>query len=216
MGVSRGRPGPTLPPAQVGRSGWKVRDDLDAGRPFEFGEAFLAAFRQVIAQRGVRDVHRYDERDGHLAENGVRPAHDRGVAHPWVGEQDRLDLARIHLLTTTVDHVVGAAGQEEIAVRVEKTDVAGVEPTVVGESVAAGRTRIGANHPWPADLHRADHVGRAYRAVVIDDADLAVDRHAHRTRLAGPMRRIGRDQASGLGHAICFQYGNTGCGLECP
>ncbi len=101
------------------------------------------------------------------------------MAHPWIGEQHLLDLTGVNFLATTVDHVVGTAGQEEIAVRVEATDVTGVEPAVVRESVVAGAVGVGTDHPGAADLYVSGYTGRARGTVVVDDADLAADRYAH-------------------------------------
>ena len=46
-----------------------------------------------------------------------------------LGEQNVLDFPRVDLLAAPVDHVIGPAGQEQVAVPVQTTQVAGVEPS---------------------------------------------------------------------------------------
>ena len=53
-------------------------------------------------------------------------ADDRSLQYGRVAGQDVFDLARVDVLATANDHVLGASGEGQVAVVVEVTDVAGV------------------------------------------------------------------------------------------
>ena len=85
----------------------------------------------------------------------------RGGPDARLGEQDVLDFPRVDLLAAPVDHVVGPAGQEQVAVLVEVAQVAGVEPALGVDGTGRAVLRVfGDDAPAP-DLHPAHHRGRA-------------------------------------------------------
>ena len=67
----------------------------------------------------------HDERLHHLAAQRVGHADRRGLAHVGMLQQRVLDLDRAHRPAGGDDHVVGAAGVEEVAVRVDAAEVLG-------------------------------------------------------------------------------------------
>ena len=140
------------------------------------------------------------EHDGgrhHLAPFVVRYAHDRGVGHTRMLQQDVLDLAGRHVLPTPDDHVVEAALDEQKAGRRPDAAVIGGEPAVgvkgaaslilPGDLIAthvdlAGLTRVASTSPSgprisssrvgsgrPTEPNRAALRGRRWRrpAVVL-------------------------------------------------
>src|SRR5262249_56487070 len=89
-----------------------------------------------------------------------------------VGEQV-LDLARTDVLALADDDVLLAAGDPEIAIAVERAQVAGAEPAVGGEGLLVE----GAIEVAEAALRSAREdltllPGRPLHAVVVDDPDL--------------------------------------------
>src|ERR1700757_1653428 len=65
-----------------------------------------------------------------LAELVVRDPQDGDLAHCRMLVKDFLDLARIHVVPAPDDHVLLAVDDEEVAVRIDPRDVAGVKPAV--------------------------------------------------------------------------------------
>src|SRR6185437_12733436 len=120
----------------------------------------------------------------------------RGGSDPGLGEQELLDLPRVDLLPAPVDHVVRAAGQEQVAILVQVAEVAGLEPAVRVDGAgraARGVLRDDARSP---DLHPADLTGWARLEQVpvpADHPDLATGGPAGRAGLARPVQRVGGD-----------------------
>ena len=108
----------------------------------------------------------HDERDHFLAHARVRLADDGGLCHGWVTEKDLLDLARIDVVAAADHQVLLAVDDEQIAVLVDISQVAGVEP-------ATGERLGGLLRPPVIGLHH----------VVAADDDLADVLRARRERL---------------------------------
>src|SRR5262249_60423731 len=117
---------------------------------------------------------------GAQPQDGTRDLSRRRVGHPddrhlndpgMVGEQV-LDLARTDVLALADDDVLLAAGDPEIAIAVERAQVAGAEPAVAGEGLLVE----GAIEVAEAALRSAREdltllPGRPLPAVVVDDPD---------------------------------------------
>ena len=97
-----------------------------------------------------------------------------------------LDLLRGDVAAAGDDHVLGAAGDEELAVVVDEAEVAGVDPAALADH---GRRRVGVlevalHRRRPAELDAAFDARRSRRAGIVDDAQLVA-----RNRLAAADER---------------------------
>ena len=77
-----------------------------------------------------------------FAEGAVRYAHDRGVEHVGMVEQDVLHLDAVHVLAGADDHVLGPVDEVHEALVVDARDVAGAEPTAREEHRAVASARF--------------------------------------------------------------------------
>ena len=103
------------------------------------------------------------------AERGDAAAPDPG----YFGDRF-LDLLRVDVAAAGDDHVLGAAGDEEVAVVVDEAEVAGVDPAVVAHH---GRRRLGVlevalHRRRAAELDAAFDARRPLFAAIVDDAQL--------------------------------------------
>src|SRR5439155_9719096 len=122
-------------------------------------------------------------------------ADDGGARHPGVTQQAVLDLTGGEVLAAGDDHVVGAALHEEVALLVDRADVAGDEPAV-GIDTAVD-TDVLAGDLWAPDADAAFLAGRYQIAVLVDDLDLdARQRPAHRRQ---------PDAVAGHGRAVVLR-----------
>src|ERR1700743_2064336 len=181
----------------------KVGYHRDLDRALEAWEPALAARPEIIEQRAVfasaRD--RNDIGDRHGSEDFVGPSdHDR-LEYPRVAEQDLLDLSGVHLLTATIDDVVGSAGEEDVAVGIHTPEVARVEPARLVETIRRAIEEVTAHNPGSANPEDADLAGRQRDAVRIPALDLAAERRANGPRMTRLPDRRCRDLARSLGHA---------------
>ena len=97
---------------------------MGVGRAVVEGEAA----QRVLARRGAG--LRHDEGDRQLVLDLVGHRHDADLGHVGMPAQKLLDLAGIDVLAAALEHVVGAADEEDEAVLVAAHDVAGVVPAV--------------------------------------------------------------------------------------
>jgi len=110
-----------------------------------------------------------DHRDHALAPLGVGDADHGRLADAGVGEQHVLDLRRSDVLPAPDDRVVGAALDEQVAVRIEPAPVPGGEPAA---GVQRARPAVLAGDLIAADEHQAGLPGPERRAVVPADLEL--------------------------------------------
>src|SRR5208337_352941 len=130
------------------------------GGEFAVGRKFQAFFGEFGGNGGViRD----DEGDDEFA----LIANDHGVEDVRAGLEDVFDGLRSDEFSGGgFEQVFLAVGDKEVVVLVEIPDVAGLEPTVVGEHIASGFGR------FEIALHDAGTLGEDF--AVIGDADLYV------------------------------------------
>src|SRR5262249_27530684 len=117
---------------QLGKDGQAVRP-LEARelRPHEGPE-----LREI---RWCGGVARDDEGPAHLAEDGVRDAHEGRAPDLRVTFEQVLDLGRIDVVAAADEHLAPPATEAEIAGGVEDTDVPRVHPAV---GIDGGRRRL--------------------------------------------------------------------------
>ena len=123
-------------------------DEDVAARPFEAGEAGRAAERVELV--GLDRGAALDEGGDDLAPALVRQADHRDLGHARVQRQAGFDLDRRNVLAAGDDHVVDAAGDEDVAVGVDEAGVAGEIPALR----AAPWRRLPAAASSPRTIHR--------------------------------------------------------------
>src|SRR5712664_109049 len=129
----------------------------------------------------------------------------------------------IDVVAAADDEILGAAGQPDIALRVEPAEVAGIEPAV-GQHRAAVMAwiEIARGDLWTAHQHVADLTGGtiAVDGAVgchIGDADLGVRQaQADRSSAALAMQRIHGRVAVHFGHAIALDHRRTDFAFDAP
>ena len=115
------------------------RDDHHFGRRGGALRDVCAGEFVQFAGLGLRAGFQLHEGDRHLAGMGIGPAHGSGDFDGGVAVQHFLDRQRVDVVAAADDHVLGPAGEPQIAVGVEPAEVAGVEP---GPAGAPGRDRL--------------------------------------------------------------------------
>src|SRR5215207_7948904 len=140
-----------------GRDGDRVDED-DVPQPLVRSHLVVDRRNHRLGRQGGAVVVGLadDVGDGQLAGLLVRASDHRRAGHPRDAEQDLLELAREDVVALVEQHVLGAVDDREVAVLVEDSDVAGVEP-------AAGVDRLGG---------RVGAVGVAAHDLRTADADL--------------------------------------------
>jgi hypothetical protein len=127
----------------------------------------------VLAQfhRAAHDDHGHD----FLAEPLVGHSDHGGLGHARVGVQHILDLAGVHVVPAADDELLLPADDEQEAVLVEVTEVAGVQPAA-GEGLGGGLrpVQVPLHHVQPAgdDLADALRAGWQRTAIVVPDLGL--------------------------------------------
>ena len=114
----------------------------------------------------------HDERHPDFAEAFVGHADHRGLRDAWMAQQQVLDLGRVRVEAADDEHVLDATDDAQVAVGVERAEIAGVQPSV---GVDRGRGRFGvvevaahhgvaAHHDFTGLVRRG--VGTAVRSTV--------------------------------------------------
>src|ERR1035441_1709880 len=108
--------------------------------------------------------------------------------------EDLLNLARVHVVATSDDHVLLA--------------VAGVKPAVLDRLAGrGGALPIALHHVRAADHDLADLVHRTLVAMLVDDLHLHVlDRRSNRPRLALAIGIVKRSDRRCLGESIALEH----------
>src|SRR5579872_1106326 len=68
----------------------------------------------------------------------IRHAHYLDVTDSRTGEEKLLDLARVDVLATADDHILGATGDFHIPMGIHGGQVAGMQPAILGDGGAGG------------------------------------------------------------------------------
>src|ERR1017187_6501743 len=122
--------------------------------------------------------------------------------------EDLLNLARVHVVATSDDHVLLAVDDEEVALLVDPPEVAGVKPAVLDRLAGrGGALPIALHHVRAADHDLADLVHRTLVAMLVDDLHLHVlDRRSNRPRLALAIGIVKRSDRRCLGESIALEH----------
>ena len=173
-------------------------------RPWQNARSVLGVDRRARAD--------LDPRHQLLAVALVGDADDLHVLDVGVGEQELLDLPRVHVLAAADDHVLDPPDDVDVAVVVHHGEVAGVHPPVGVDGVGRARlvVPVARHHRVAA---RAELAGLATRQRVagrrIGDADLDVRVGPPDRRRAVVQRVVGqrlRRHRRRLGHAVADRH----------
>ena len=152
----------------------KLADDLDPLGKLVLGELLAIEERGDLRQRDGLPVARDHHRARALDEPRVRHRHDRHAGDLGMRVEHVLDLRHRDVLAAADDQVLGAPGDGDVPVAVERGAVAGPEPPVRGVGLGGERRPP----EVPDELRGASHeeialrAGRQGAAVVVDHAQL--------------------------------------------
>ena len=177
----------------------QVVEDRDISWPFVFREVL----RDVIANRLHSDRRAGvggDVQHRHLAVGGVGASDHGGLGDLRKLVDDDLDLPGIDVLAAADDHVLGPVDQDQVAIFVEVTDVAGVQPAVdEGLRGLLRPVQVATHHVVALDDNLAGLTVGDRAACLVDDPDgLPGQRQAHSPRFAGTVQRVDRTRACSL------------------
>jgi hypothetical protein len=150
----------------------------------------------------------HHERLGQLARLDVGDADDGDVGHARVGHEERLELGRRDLEALELDELLHPVDDREVAVLVEATDVAGVEPAVLVDRVGRGLgvAQVALHDLGPTDEQLALPALGDVGALGIDDAALRRrDGDPHRAG-ADVVRLADVGDRRQLGHAVALEH----------
>src|SRR5699024_1121376 len=100
-------------------------------------------------------------------------AHDNGLGHLGVGEEELFDLSRVHVRSAGDVHIGFATGEEQVSALVEVADVAGVEePACEGFGVRIGPSQVAGAHGGTGHAGPSGDAGGGLDTGVVTDDDL--------------------------------------------
>ena len=146
----------------------------------------------------------------HRKPHRVGRRHDGGFGHGRMLDQDAFELERADAIVGRFEDIVGAADIGQVAVVVDRSDVAGAIDRAVHRADAAVVGLIALHQSGrPRLQHQADLAFLLLFAVHIEQCHpIARQRPAHRARLHGLARRIA-DERRGFGLAVTVADGDA-------
>src|ERR1700688_3882323 len=119
-------------------------------------------------------------------------------------EQNLVHFVRGNVFAAADDDVFDPAGQMQIAVRIQKSLIAGTKPSIhEGARVGFGIIFVSAKYIRSLNRDLAPLTGSKMVAVFVHDADAEAGAHANRGRFAGAWwQGIRGYLVSGFGHAV--------------
>ena len=184
----------------------QLGDELDAPHPLVRRELLAGEREDRRGQfaRGLRAGHQDQVglRHGHAQRVGA--GHHGDFGHRLVLDQRALQFERADAVVGSLEHVVGAADEGDVAVGITRRDIAGVVVAVVHRLGVLRGAFLVAGHQAERALAQVDadlaFVGLA--AVCVEQRDaVAGQRPAHRARLERLAGRVA-DLRGGLGLAV--------------
>ena len=159
----------------------KSLERLDPLRPGVLRDAFGGEeLLQLVERR--RELSRLgdDRRARALAHALVGHRHDRHLVDRRVAQDHGLDLGRHDRHAAAADDVLAAADEQQVAVRVERAEVAGPVAAPVGQRLARQLLVVeeAEEAARAVDDDPAELAGRQRRVVRVEDPDLASLRRA--------------------------------------
>src|SRR5439155_7246323 len=111
----------------------EVGDDLDAIGRLVVGEVLAAPGLQLVGGGRVGGIGGRDEGDADLADHGRGYSDHRDALDARMQREHVLHFERVHVVAAADVHLGDAPAQLEVAVVAETTEVAGEDPSVVGQ-----------------------------------------------------------------------------------
>ena len=141
-----------------------------------------------------------DVQHRHLAVGGIGASDHGGLGDLRQLVDDDLDFPGIDVLAAADDHVLGPVDQDQVAVVVEVTDVAGVQPAVDdGLRGLLRSVQVATHHVVALDDNLAGLTVGDRAARLVDDPDgLPGQRQSYGARFAGTVQRVDRTGARSL------------------
>src|SRR5262245_11653829 len=184
--------------------------ELDSTRVFVGGELLAAPGEQLLL-RDRRPRLAHDEGLDFLPEPLVRDADNGNERDSGMSHHHLFEFTWIHIHARPDHHVLLAVDDREVPVRIERPDIAGMEPPVPHDFSGRVRPVVVALH----DVRSADHdlaaLPRRHRpAAVVDAAHVDTeDRLPHRARLARTGQLVETGHRRRLREAVAFQHTNA-------
>src|ERR1700722_298870 len=124
-------------------------------------------------------------------------------------QQDIFDFRRRDLLSAAIDQILDAPGQGEIAVVIDRANVASAKPTIdEGRGISLRVVAIAAHHVRTAYYDLAGSICRQVPAVPINDRNFSAK--PYRSGLVWKRWDwVGCDLMGRFRHAVCFQHGRS-------
>ncbi len=121
---------------------------------------------------GRLSAARHDERSRHFSEPGVRHGDDRHLGDVRMLQERGLDFGGGHIEAADDDDVLFAVDDAQVAVRSQKTDITGMQPTLRVDGLPGpfGVLEILVHHVEAPDEHLARRLDRQRGAAIVDDA----------------------------------------------
>ena len=164
----------------------RILPALDLGRgssliSIDLGTLYPAIVARQCSISSASDAGAGDDHSVHsFTPAFVGNPDDRNLGHRWMAGDCVFDLSAVDVLATGDDHVFRPVDEEQVAIRIDTTDVACVIPAAAERSFGFLRSTpialhdVGPAHANFADLTELDSLIR-----VIEDRDL--DAHASRS-----------------------------------
>ncbi len=184
----------------AGRAFWDFPDDEHLARDLEVGDAPDGELTNVFRRRhSVGPQH--DGRRDVLAQRGMGDGKGYGLCHRRMFQKHFVDFPRGDFLPAAIDHLPYAAGEKQVPVVIEETEIPGLEPIACKRGLGRRRVAVVARHDARAPDNDLSGLAAGQQSPsFVHDRDVQIHRYADRTRLALARRqRIARDgRGSGL------------------
>src|SRR5262245_57838064 len=125
------------------------------------------------------------------------------LGNRWMLGEDVVYFSGSDLLSSTINEFLQAAGQKEIAVRIDPTLVARAKPPVDPRTmVGSGIAFVASRNTFPSYNHLSNVSSGQRMAGLIHDGDVGPGGHPDRPGLALRSQRITRHLMGSFGHAV--------------
>src|SRR6185503_10534421 len=123
-------------------------------------------------------------------------------------KQSFIDLARRNFFAASIDQLLDATRERQIALVIYAPLIPGAKPAACERfSICFWIALVSAKNVVAFDRHFPDFAGRQHIARIIEDRDADAGSLPDRTSLSRPGRQWVRGHLmSGLSHAVCFKH----------
>src|SRR6266481_82696 len=184
----------------------KFVDELDVARDLVVRDLPVTEAANLVGRQRLAGS-RPDPCAEFLAVTIVGDAEDLNIQDLWMTKEKFLDLARVEVLTAADHHVLDAADDVAVALRIDDGDIAGVHPATGIEHVGGlfGFVPIAQHDAVAAGAQFAPFAARHDASLEIDNLDLDMGMNAPDggdPTLQRIVRRALKADRAGFGHAV--------------